>query len=322
MQTLLHRVTSTVLLVVMVSTPLLAEDRFDTILEAQTKETFEKIAAYVRANPDAADGDRAYRWLFSTAISSGLESEAIDLAEGYLKRDDPDPTTAGAAQRVRMFGLARSGKTEEAAQMYSAQLKFARFQSGGPLIEMGLDLATAMRMAGDLAAARAIYDAVSQKFFLDTNVRERCRNKSEKLDLINADAPALTGKDIQGEPIDLSSLNGQVVLIDFWATNCPPCLEEFPNIKALYREFHEDGFEIVGVSLDGDASLVESFTGRMKMPWRQIVDESTVERLRKAWHVRTIPSLYLVGRDGKVHQCDVKGRDLRSTIEKLVKAAP
>lgn len=297
-----------------------AEDSFNSILESQTRATFDRIAAYVKANPDAADADRAHRWLFATSISSGLETEAVELAEAYLKRDDQDPATASGAQQVRMFGLAKSGKAEEAAQMYAAQLKFARFQSGGPMIELGLDLATAMRMARDFEGARAIYDAVGQKFFLNTNVQERCRNKARKLDLLDAEAPSLTGTDTKGGDVDLTSLKGKVVLVDFWATNCPPCIEEFPNIKAIYSELHKDGFEIVGVSLDGDASLVKSFTERTKMPWRQIVDETTVESLRKDWHVRTIPSLYIVGRDGKVSQCDVRGRDLRATIKKLVKA--
>ncbi|MBC8289572.1 MAG: TlpA family protein disulfide reductase [Planctomycetes bacterium] len=314
------RVALAVLSLALLCTSLSAEDSFDSILETQTKATFNKIAEYAKANPDAADSNRAHRWLFATAISSGLEAEAVELAETYLKRDDRDPATANGAQQVRMFGLAKSGKAEEAAQMYVSQLKFARFQSGGPLIEVGIDLATAMRMARDFEGARTIYDAVGQKFFLNSTVQERCRNKKQKLDLLDADAPPLTGNDTKGEAVDLASLKGKVVLVDFWATNCPPCIEEFPNIKAIYSELHKEGFEIVGVSLDGDSSLVESFTARMKMPWRQIVDEPTVEGLRKAWHVRTIPSLYIVGRDGKVSQCDVKGRDLRTTIEKLVKA--
>lgn len=314
------RISLAVLVLGLCNAPLFAEDSFDSILQAKTKETFEKIAEYAKANPDAADSDRAHRWLFATAISSGLEAEAVELAEAYLTREDKDPATASGAQQVRMFGLAKSGKAEAAAQMYASQLKFARFQSGGPLIELGIDLATAMRMARDFEAARAIYDAVGQKFFLNSSVQERCRNKKQKLDLLDQDAPALTGTDTKGEDVDLASLKGKVVLVDFWATNCPPCIEEFPNIKAIYSELHKDGFEIIGVSLDGDTSLVESFTARMKMPWRQIVDESTVEALRKSWHVRTIPSLYIVGRDGKVSQCDVKGRDLRATIKKLVEA--
>jgi peroxiredoxin len=300
--------------------PLQAEDGFDSILESQTRATFDKIAAYAKANPEAADADRAHRWLFATAVSAGLEAEAVELADAYLKRESQDAATASGAQQVRMFGLAKSGKAEAAVEMYLGQLKFSRFQSGGPMIELGLDLATAMRMAREFEGARAIYDAVGQKFFLNTNVQERCRNKAQKLDLLDAAAPSLTGTDLKGESVDLASLKGKVVLVDFWATNCPPCIEEFPNIKTIYSELHDEGFEIVGVSLDGDASLVESFTGRMKMPWRQIVDETTVEGLRKSWHVRTIPSLYVVDRSGKVSQCDVKGRDLRTTIEKLVQA--
>jgi len=297
-----------------------AEEGFDAILESQTRETFDRITDYLAANPTADDADRAYRWLFATALNSGLESDAVSLAENYLKRQVQTAATTAAAEQVRMLGLARGGKAEKAVQMYLAQLKFARFQSAGPLIESGMDLATALRMAREFEGARAIYEAVGAKFFLNSSVQERCRNKAQKLDLLDHQAPMLNGTDTQGQKLELNALRGRVVLVDFWATNCPPCLEEFPNIKAIYREFHDQGFEIIGVSLDGDTSLVESFTERMKMPWPQIVDAATVKSLRETWQVRTIPSLYIIGRDGKVNQCDVRGRDLRTTVKALIRA--
>jgi len=299
-----------------------AEQGFDAILESQTRETFDRITDYLAANPTADDADRAYRWLFATALNSGLESDAAGLAENYLKRQMQTAATTAAAEQVRIIGLATGGKAEEAVQMYLTQLRFARFQSAGPVIESGMDLATALRIAREFEGARAVYQAVGEKFFLNSTVQERCRNKVQKLELLDHQAPLLNGTDTQGQKFELSALQGRVVLVDFWATNCPPCLEEFPNIKAIYREFHDQGFEIIGVSLDGDASLVESFTGRMKMPWRQIVDESTVKSLRESWQVRTIPSLYIIGRDGKVNQCDVRGRNLRNTIAALIRAKP
>ena len=297
-----------------------AEENFEAILESQTRKTFDRITAYVTANPAAADSDRAYHWLFATALNSGLESDAAGLAENYLNREVQAAATTAVAEQVRMFGMARGGQAEAAVQMYLTQLKFARFQSAGPRIELGMELATALRMVREIEGARAIYDAVGQKFFLNSSVQERCRNKSQKLDLLEHRAPMLNGTDTRGQAFELNALQGRVVLVDFWATNCPPCLEEFPNIKAIYSEFHDQGFEIIGVSLDGDASLVESFTGRMKMPWPQIVEEATVKSLREAWQVRTIPSLYIVDRDGKVNQCDVRGRDLRTTVEALIRA--
>src|SRR5882762_4870715 len=57
---------------------------------------------------------------------------------------------------------------------------------------------------------------------------------------------------VDGSKIDLSKLRGKVVLIDFWATWCPPCREEVPNVVAAYQKYHGQGFEIVGVSLDQD----------------------------------------------------------------------
>jgi hypothetical protein len=114
------RISLAVLILCLSNAPLAAEDSFDSILQAKTKETFEKIAEYAKANPDADDSDRAHRWLFATAISSGLEAEAVELAETYLNREDKDPTTAIGAQQVRMFGLAKNGKAEVAVQLYAS----------------------------------------------------------------------------------------------------------------------------------------------------------------------------------------------------------
>ncbi len=91
-----------------------------------------------------------------------------------------------------------------------------------------------------------------------------------------------------------------------------------PNIKQLYAQLHDKGFEIVGISLDGDDQLVEQFSKQAGMTWRQIVDRQSVETLRERYHVRTIPSLYILDKKGTISQVDVKGRDLRRTVTELL----
>ena len=233
--------------------------------------------------------------------------------------DHKRPETKLLAQQTLAFGLARSGQGDAAVDVFQTQLRFARIQNGREFVDFGLQLATALRMSGKFEDSKKILDETANKFFLDGEVRNTCENKAAKLGLIGKDAPLIESADTKGQPLSLNELRGKVVLIDFWATNCGPCLEEFPNLKELYAEQHEHGFEIVGISLDGSPELVENFTQRFQIPWRMIVNEGEVERLRERYLVRKIPSLYVVNREGKVAQFDVRGTDLRTTIEGLLK---
>lgn len=291
---------------------------FDAILDEATRATFEKVSTYVAANPEAGDVERAYRWLLATSLEHQLESEALPIATAYAERAGADPATKGIADQVITFGLAKSGKVDEAVQRFSAQLRFARFQSGGALIEFGRRLATQLQMVRDFAAARAVYRAIADKFFLNVDVRRLCENKIAKIDLIGQAAPEFGVADSAGDTVELTTLQGKVVLIDFWATNCPPCIAEMPNLKQLYSEYQDDGFEIVGVSLDADNGIVEQFTDRADIPWRMVVDKADVDGLRQQYLVPTIPALYIVDKVGRIHQFDVRGHDLRATVESLL----
>ncbi len=65
-----------------------------------------------------------------------------------------------------------------------------------------------------------------------------------------------------GRNVDMAKLKGKVVLVDFWATWCPPCVQEMPNVKAAYDKLHSKGFEIVGISLDDNKSKLDAFVGQ------------------------------------------------------------
>jgi len=291
---------------------------FNSIIAEQTRATFDRVTKYVDENGDAADAERAWQWLFVTSMQHGFEAETVELAQTYIKSPNASAATRGVAQQTLAIGLAKGGKSEEAVELFTGQLRFARFQSGGALIEFGRRLAIELQLARDFGAARHVYEEIASKFFLNADVRSLCENRIKKMDMVDQPAPEVEGSDINGGTVSLASLEGKVVLIDFWATNCPPCLEEMPNLKQIYADYHDDGFEILGISLDGDPSIVEQFTARAEIAWPMIVERGTVDTLRASYFVPTIPSLFVVDQSGKLHQFDVRGSNLRKVIEGLL----
>jgi thiol-disulfide isomerase/thioredoxin len=115
----------------------------------------------------------------------------------------------------------------------------------------------------------------------------------------------IEGVDIDGEPVSLDDYRGRVVFVDFWATWCPPCRAELPHIVEAYEEYHDQGFDVLSVSLDyGDRTTQDAYREwitEKEMNWRHIYDENNWEGpLVKAFLVRSIPSPFLIGRDGSL----------------------
>jgi len=125
---------------------------------------------------------------------------------------------------------------------------------------------------------------------------------------------------VDGTKIDLADLRGKVVLVDFWATWCPPCRGEVPNVVAAYKKYHDQGFEVVGVSLDQDKDALLTFTKANGMVWPQYFDgKGWDNEISKGFGIDSIPAMWLVGKDGKVITTNAR-EDLAGDVEKALKA--
>ena len=131
----------------------------------------------------------------------------------------------------------------------------------------------------------------------------------------NQPFPPLAVIDLNGKEVDISKLKGKVVLIDFWATWCGPCLAEIPHLLEAYKKHHSQGFEIIGISLDKDQNTLRRYIEKQGMTWPQHLDED--KSVRKRSGVHGIPSMYLLDRKGVVRHIDVRGESLEKAIAEL-----
>lgn len=288
------------------------------IVEKNQRELIRQVAEYVTAHPDADDVEQAAVWMFETASAHGLEAEVTGIAEQFLKRRDLDQTSISQAQQALCLGLARTGKPGEAVAVFDAYLRGVRFQSPFRALDLAGSLSALARFDGDLAGSREILERVSSAYPLNQQIGEIVEGRIARQGLIGQPAPRFGTSDLEGKPVDVADYANRVVLVDFWGTTCAPCLAEFPNLKQIYKDFHEKGFDIVGISFDDSPALVEAYRARAKLPWRMAMNESPEGPVSSRYKVRTIPALFLIDRKGNVANVDIRGHDLRSAVEKLL----
>ena len=132
---------------------------------------------------------------------------------------------------------------------------------------------------------------------------------------VGAAFPDFKEKDTAGKPLSIANYKGKVVLIDFWATWCGPCVAELPNVLQAYEKHHAAGFEIIGISLDSDRSKLDKFVKEKNMPWQQFFDGNGWEnKLAQQYGVNSIPATYLLDREGKIIGKGLRGADLEKAV--------
>jgi thiol-disulfide isomerase/thioredoxin len=127
---------------------------------------------------------------------------------------------------------------------------------------------------------------------------------------------------VTDKPVSMKELQGKVVVIDFWATWCGPCVAEMPRMKELYSKFHDQGVEFIGISLDQPGSgldKLKKFVEENEIPWPQYYQgQGWQSDFSGSWGINAIPALFVVDASGNLVSTEARGK-LEELLPELIK---
>ena len=262
------------------------------------------------------------------------EEGAADAMAAFAATLAKSPVKALAVEGKRMLIVGEAQKMFSSRDFSSAPTviqQTAELLAADPddlqTAGLAMQLTGAMeQIPGGEEMAAAAMTTFGELFKKSDNERIQMLSKSfeGKLRLLSLPGKPMEikGTLLGGEVFDPAMLAGKVVLVDFWATWCGPCVAEMPNIIEQYKKYHEKGFEVVGISLDEDKAEVEEFIADNEIPWTILfAGKGWQDPVAEFYGISGIPQLVLIGRDGNVITLDVRGEKLGEMLAKLFKDA-
>jgi thiol-disulfide isomerase/thioredoxin len=163
--------------------------------------------------------------------------------------------------------------------------------------------------------------SLKRRAMLAKNKQEQDAGETKVATLLNKPL-VIEGKSVDGKQISTADFNGKVILVDFWATWCGPCVKELPHVQEVYKKYHPQGLEVMGVTKDFSAQAPQKFMADNEMPWPEILDNSTpsdgnANSPSSKCGVTSIPFLLLIDKKGIVRSITAKA-DMDTLIPKLL----
>lgn len=252
------------------------------------------------------------------ALNQDHTSRMVADLEAYLK-NHPEADDREQAEQQLVFGYMELEQFDRALLLF--QQKYDNLEAG-----TNLDLQTLIGeiispivyiqlQQGDKNAVSAFLDDVKTKFAEHQDVELLFQALADMEGMLNkpsiGEVLEIDFESTQGQTIDLGKMTNQVVLVDFWASWCVPCVRTLPGLVDLYEHYHARGFEILGISLDEDEDSFNAMLEKQGMTWPQYFDgEGWENKIAATYGIQAIPATFLIGKDGTIVKVDPSEQEL------------
>ncbi len=238
-----------------------------------------------------------------------LTEKAQELAKGENSPLNKLPTPAPGSRAIRAGKAELSGSVAEIP---------VRVRAGGQYHKTKLH----MRYKEEkwrVFAISATYPEGEKS--INFEAKAVSRNEGDPLAALVGQPLELAGMTANGTPLNMEDFKGRVVLVDFWATWCGPCREEMPNILENYKKYHDDGFDVIAISVDDDMLELKSFLQKQQPPWTVVADNIPGNRnsMGDKYGISSYPTFILLGKDGNVAAVNCRGRRLGPEVARALK---
>jgi len=314
-----------------VEAPKIPTDRTDTNAIhyiVKRKQAMDKKAALIgelyKSHPGAAELAKLMPERWQASLTGGPKAdEARAEIDEVLATSKNEALVTEAAFFKSLLAFRKAGPNADGDQLMPIAEEFLKKAPKDPRGAMFLS-AVASRMTDD-AKKEKIEQRIEKDYPDSPIVRQKAGERRQKEGVGKPFEIEFTDA-IKGAQVNAAALKGKVVVVDFWATWCGPCVAEMPKMKALYKQYKDQGVEFIGVSLDqprdqGGYDALKSFVEKNGIEWPQYYEgKVSAGDFATNWGITAIPTVFAVDADGKLFTTQARGK-LEELIPQLLEKA-